>query len=77
LFDADEADTDLVSEWLLGLSTTRQRKLLLLALGALNAALEAVAAGTNIPLPAHLTLVIYALIAFAVLLNEVMEPPMS
>jgi hypothetical protein len=77
LFDADEADTDLVSEWLLGLSTTRQRKLLLLALGAPECRARSSGRRDRHPPSRALALVIYALIAFAVLLNEVMEPPTS
>jgi hypothetical protein len=71
----EEPERELASEWLAALGTTRQRRLLLLALAAITAVLDAVDAETNVQPPAHLILIIYALISVAVLLNEAIDRP--
>jgi Asp-tRNA(Asn)/Glu-tRNA(Gln) amidotransferase C subunit len=74
LGDAKQLDSaDLVSEWLLSLGTARQRRLLLLGLAALSAVLDAVDAEAKVQMPGHLSLIIYALIAIALLLNETID----
>jgi Asp-tRNA(Asn)/Glu-tRNA(Gln) amidotransferase C subunit len=73
LRDDDQHDTDLASEWLIGLHTARQRRLLLLSLTAISSVLDAVDAEAKVQLPGHLILITYALIAVAVLLNEAID----
>lgn len=48
---------------------------LLLGLEAPAAVLDAVDTEADVEPPAHLILIIYALIAVAILLNEVLDPP--
>jgi hypothetical protein len=65
-----------LSEWLALLPTLAQRRLLLLALGALWAITDALDSMAGVAQPAHLDKVIIALLAIATFLSEAVgEPP--